>query len=57
MVPKVPLSEAGGGVSLIFQVISNSMFFGVEAFLRGGKEDVLVHADPFGIAAGEKGSA
>ena len=57
MVPKVPLSEAGGGVSLIFQVISNGMFFGVEAFLRGGKEDVLVHADPFGIAAGEKGSA
>jgi hypothetical protein len=57
VVPKVPFAEAGGGVSLIFQVISNGMFFGVEAFLRGGKEDVLVHADPLWIAASEKGSA
>lgn len=52
---EVPFSEAGGGVALSFEVIGDGVLGRVEPAGGGGEENVLVHFDPLGIAAGEEG--
>ncbi len=54
---EVPFSEAAGGVALGFQVIGDGVLGRVEAFIGGGEQDVLVHANAFRVATGEQRGA
>ncbi|MFT6863092.1 MAG: hypothetical protein ACJAVK_001653, partial [Akkermansiaceae bacterium] len=55
VVAEVPLAEAGGGVALALEVVGDGVFGGVESFFGRREEDMLVHADALGVAAGEEG--
>ena len=52
---EVPLAETSGGIPLAFQVIGYGMLLGVESLGGRRKQNVLVHADPLGVAPGEQG--
>ena len=51
----MPLTKTGGGVALPFQMICDGVLGGIQAFGRGRKEHVLMHANALGIATGEQG--